>query len=167
MDTRRGEILHGPLLLCLIVCVSTQDNGKAVCVCVLWLCRREGQNNLNKCSSKQTACMRVCEKKRRIQQQERKHVCDLAPFRQHQNIGHKRATECTMTQCDTAVPLPRMTSCTRRVWTSSPSPCGSFLFSVPVVTTGQPDRKRHNNQRGNKDVLIVWHTWGFKVSYYY
>ena len=69
-----------------------------------------------------------------------------------QNVGNEWATEYTMTQCDTAAPLPRMTSCTRWVRTSSLSPCSSFLLSVPATTTGQPARKWQNNQRGNKDV---------------
>lgn len=97
--------------------------------------------------------MWVCVKKG-VHQQGSKHDCDLAPFQQHQNTGHKWATEYTVIQCDTAVPLPRMTSFTHWVWTSSLSPCSSFLFSVPTVTTGQLDRKRQNNQRGNEDILI-------------
>lgn len=100
------------------------------------------------CSSEQTGC--ICESvwKNRIHQQGSKHACDLAPSQQHQNIGHKWATEYTMTQCNTAVPLPCMTSCTPWVWTSSLGPCGSFLFCVS-------DRKWQINLRGNKDILIV------------
>lgn len=54
--------------------------------------------------------------------------------------------ENTMTQCDTAVLLPQMTSCTRWVQTSSLSPFGSFLFSAA-------DRKRRNNRGDDKDIL--------------
>lgn len=41
------------------------------------------------------------------------------------------------TQWDTAVPLPGVTSCTRWVRTSSPSPCGYFLSSVPRQETAE------------------------------